>query len=154
VPKNITKFFFEDFTIGQEFEGKGITLTEASIIEFALSYDPQPFHIDAQAAEQSPFEGLIASGFQTIAITFRSFWETGVMAYCGAGGGGIDTVKWHKPVRPGDTITTTATVLEVIPSRSKPEQGIVRMRYEGSNQKGDKVITVEIPQIMKRAPQI
>ena len=76
------------------------------------------------------------------------------MAYCGAGGGGIDTVKWHKPVRPGDTITTTATVLEIIPSKSKPEQGIVRMRYEGSNQKGDKVITVEIPQIMKRAPQI
>ena len=63
-------------------------------------------------------------------------------------------MKWHKPVRPGDTIATTATVLEAIPAISKPEQGIVRMRYEGSNQKGDKVITVEIPQIMKRAPKI
>lgn len=152
--KTMTKFFFEDFAKGQEFEGKGITLTEASIIEFALSYDPQPFHIDVEAGEQSSFDGLIASGFQTIAITFRSFWESGVMAYCGAGGGGIDIVKWHKPVRPGDTIKTIATVLEVIPSSSKPEQGIVRMRYEGNNQKGERVITVEIPQIMKRAPRV
>ncbi len=150
--KTITKFFFEDFKAGQEFKGKGITLTEANIIDFALSYDPQPFHIDVAAAEQSAFEGLIASGFQTIAVTFRSFWETGVMAYCGAGGAGIDKVTWHKPVRPGDTITTMAEVLEVIPSSSKPQQGIVRMRYTGSNQDGVKVITVEIPQIMKRAP--
>ena len=143
-------YFFEDFKIGERFKGKGITFTEANIIDFALQYDPQPIHIDAHASESGVFGGLIASGLQTIALTFRSFWDTGVMSECGMGAPGMDKVIWHTPLRPGDTLYGTGEVLEIIPSKSRNDRGIVRMRYTGENQKGELIVTLEIPQIMRK----
>jgi len=143
-------WFFEDFEVGQRFESRGVTFTQSMIIEFALKYDPQPIHIDVPAAEEGTFNGLIASGFQSLALTFRLFWDLGVMADCGLGAPGIDDLRWHRPVRPGDTLKTTAQVKAVRASSSKPDRGSVRMAYSGHNQHGEMVISFEVSQIMRR----
>ena len=96
--------YFEDFTVGRRFTTRGVTVTETQIIDFAFTYDPQPFHIDRVAAEQTPYGGLIASGFQVLAISFRLFHQTGAFAACSLGGYGIDDLRWMRPTRPGDTI--------------------------------------------------
>ena len=99
----MSKRYWEDFEVGERFVGPGITLSEAQILEFALMYDPQPFHIDREAAAESPFGGLIASGFQTLAIGFRSFYQTGAINHASIGSPGFDALRWLKPVRPGHT---------------------------------------------------
>ena len=132
---------FEDFTVGRVFRSPGCTLTEAEIVSFALTYDPQPFHIDKEAAKDTPYGGLIASGFQTLALGFRLFYQTGAIAGCSLGGAGVDELRWTAPVRPGDTLTVEVEVIELRPSRSRPDRGSVRMLYRLSNQQGDCVAT-------------
>ena len=144
--------WFEDFEIGQRFVSRGVTLTEASIIDFAIRYDPQRFHIDREAAAQTPFGGLVASGFQTLGLSFRMFFELGVIGESGIGAPGIEDLKWSVPVRPGDTLHTEIEVIELRPSRSKPDRGIVRMRYAVLNQHGETVMTLIVPQIVLRRP--
>jgi len=85
--------FFEDFSVGDRFETGAVTLTESMIIDFALTYDPQPFHIDREAAAASPFGGIIASGFHTIALGFRMFMDSRVLAACSIGSPGMDDVQ-------------------------------------------------------------
>jgi len=133
--------YFEDFTLGRVFETAGVTLTEAEIVSFALTYDPQPFHIDAVAAAQSPYGGLIASGFQTLALGFRLFHQTGAISACSLGGSGVDELRWRLPVRPGDTLRLTVEVVEAEPSKSRPDRGRVRMAYRQTNQHGETVAT-------------
>ena len=106
----MTGHAFEDFEVGQSFDTEGITLTEGMIIDFAFRYDPQPFHLDTQAASRSPYGGLIASGFQTLALTFRLFRDTGVITGTSHGEVSADEVRWLRPVRPGDTLSVTVTV--------------------------------------------
>ncbi len=142
--------YFEDFTVGRIFQADGVTLTAGLISEFALSYDPQPFHIDVEAAKKSIYGGQIASGFQTLAISFRMFMQTGATAACSLGGRGIDKLRWPAPVRPGDTLRTTVTVLEQRPSSSKPDRGTCRLGYETVNQHGEIVLTCEAMHIMAR----
>ena len=132
---------FEDLRPGERFESGGYTLTESDIIGFALKYDPQPFHIDAEAAKKTEFGGLIASGFQTLAVGFRVLYQTGFLTTANLGGAGIDELRWLKPVRPGDTLRSTAEILEATPSKSKPDRGIVKYRLTVSNQRAEKVIT-------------
>lgn len=128
---------FEDFTVGRVFRSAGCTLTEAEIVSFALTYDPQPFHIDKEAAKDTPFGGLIASGFQTLALGFRLFYQTGAIAACSLGGAGVDELRWTAPVRPGDTLKVEVEVVEQRPSQSRPDRGRVRMLYRLLNQQGD-----------------
>ena len=98
-------------------------MSEAQILDFALAYDPQPFHLDRTAAEASPYGGLIASGFQTLALAFRMFYQEKVINACSMGSPGMSELRWLGPVRPGDTLRTEAEVLSTRPSRSKAGPG-------------------------------
>ncbi len=143
-------FYFDDFEPGQIFLSRRATITESQIIDFAMVYDPQPIHVDVPGSESGPFEGLIASGFQTLALTFRLFWDTGTMAECGMGAPGIDELRWHLPVRPGDTLQTTAEVVAVRASSSRPDRGTVTLAYSARNQNDECVISFKVAQIMRK----
>ena len=140
----------DDLFPGQHFKTQGITLTEADIIDFALRYDPQPFHLDINAAAESPYGGLIASGFQSLALCFRLFIQSGMLAESSLGSPGIDELRWLAPVRPGDTLHTEIEVIEVRPSNSKPDRGIARLRYHAVNQRGEVVLTLIINHLLRR----
>ncbi|NTV71815.1 MAG: MaoC family dehydratase [Azonexaceae bacterium] len=144
--------FLDDLTPGQRFTSPGLTLTEAEIIDFAWRYDPQPFHLDANAAADSPYGGLIASGFQSLAICFRLFIQSGVLADSSMGSPGIDELRWLAPVRPGDTLHSEIEVLEVKPSNSKPDRGIARLKYQAVNQRGEAVLTFIVMHLLRRKP--
>ncbi|MEX0282885.1 MAG: MaoC family dehydratase [Arenibacterium sp.] len=142
--------YFDDLSVGDMFETAGITLTESGIIDFALVHDPQPFHLDKAAATESIFGGLIASGFQTIALTFRLFRDTGVLTDTNLGGHGMDEVRWRAPVRAGDTIHVRGTVEKLTPARSKPDRGTVRFRYQTYNQDEQEVLNLTMDHVMAR----
>ena len=146
--------WFEDFEVGQRFVSQGVTLTEGSIIDFATRYDPQRFHIDREAAAQTHFGGIIASGFQTLGLSFRMFFELGVLRDSGIGAPGIEELRWTAPVRPGDTLHTEVEVIEVRPSRSKSDRGTVRLHYAALNHRGETVMTLIVPQIVSRRPSV
>jgi len=144
--------FLDDLAPGQRFTSPGLTLTEAEIIDFAWRYDPQPFHLDANAAADSPYGGLIASGFQSLAICFRLFIQSGVLAESSMGSPGIDELRWLAPVRPGDTLHSEIEVLEVRPSNSKPDRGIARLKYQAVNQRGEAVLSFIVMHLLRRKP--
>ena len=144
--------YFDDFAVGERFTTRGVTLTESMIIGFAMTYDPQPFHIDVEAARESNYGGLIASGFQTLALGFRMVLETGVFRASSMGSPGFDELRWLKPVRPGDTLHTELEVTEKTPSRSKPDRGILRIAYRIKNQKDEDVLTFLSMHLVKRKP--
>lgn len=145
-------YWFEDFAAGQSFTTRGATLSEAQILDFALHYDPQPFHLDVEAAVRSPYGGLIASGFQTLLVAFRLWYAERVINTASIGSPGMDEVRWTAPVRPGDTLSVQATVLETRPSRSRPDRGSVLMAYEVRNQHGETVMTFKVTQLMLTRP--
>ncbi|HEY9549725.1 MAG TPA: MaoC family dehydratase [Kiloniellaceae bacterium] len=142
--------YFDDFEPGQTFNSKGVTLSESQILDFAMLYDPQPFHLDKEAAAEGPFNGLIASGFQTLAVAFRIFYQTGIINACSMGSPGLDELRWLRPVRPGDTLKVTATVREKRPSKSKPDRGTLIMDYVVTNQKDEPVMTFTAIHILAR----
>ncbi len=142
--------FLDDLTPGQRFTTPGLTLTEAEIIDFAWRYDPQPFHLDANAAADSPYGGLIASGFQSLAICFRLFIQSGLLADASMGSPGIDELRWLAPVRPGDTLHSEIEVLEVRPSASKPDRGIARLKYQAVNQRHEVVLSFIVNHLLRR----
>jgi acyl dehydratase len=144
--------YFEDFVEGERFTSTGATLSEDEIIEFARAYDPQPFHIDPRAAAESHFGGLIASGFQTMALAFRLFYREGVIAASSMGSPGLDKVRWHRPVRPGDRIRTEVEVRDLRPSDTKPERGYATLAYPVLNQDDEIVLTLTCLQILRRRP--
>lgn len=146
--------FLDDFTPGQHFHTGGITLTEAEIIDFAWRYDPQPFHLDTGAAERSPYGGLIASGFQSLALCFRLFIQSGVLTESSMGSPGIDELRWLAPVRPGDTLHCAVEVLEVRPSSSKPDRGIARFKYQALNQRDEVVLSFIVNHLLLRRPGV
>ena len=144
--------YLDDLTPGQRFTSPGITLTEAEIIDFAWRYDPQSFHLDANAAANSPYGGLIASGFQSLAICFRLFIQSGILAESSMGSPGIDELRWLAPVRPGDTLHSHIEVQEVRPSNSKPDRGIARLKYQAINQRGEVVLGFIVNHLLRRRP--
>jgi len=148
----VEDLYLDDFAAGDSFPSAAATVTESQIISFALDFDPQPFHMDAEAAAKSSFGGLVASGFHTLALTFRLFFQTGALAACNIAGPGLDEVRWLRPVRPGDTLHTVAEVTEVRRSRSKPDRGSVRMIHRTYNQRGEEVMTVTVAHIVRRRP--
>lgn len=144
--------YLDDLAPGQRFTSPGLTLSEAEIIDFAWRYDPQPFHLDATAALGSPYGGLIASGFQSLAICFRLFIQSGVLAESSMGSPGIDELRWLAPVRPGDTLHSEIEVLEVRPSSSRPDRGIARLKYQAVNQRSETVLTFIVNHLLRRRP--
>ena len=144
--------WFEDFREGQVFETAGATVTEPQILDFAMQWDPQPFHLDVVAAEHGPYDGLIASGWQTALIGFRLLLALGIFQDSSMGSPGIESLKWLKPVRPGDTLRGRMTVAETRASRSKPDRGIVIEAYALANQRGETVMTWRCAHIIARRP--
>ncbi|WP_448203023.1 MaoC family dehydratase [Azospirillum sp. sgz302134] len=138
---------FEDFHVGDVIETEGATVTDSQIMDFAQRFDPQPFHIDAVAAAEGPFGGLIASGFHTLSLTFRLFRDTGAITGTSLGGSGGDELRWLRPVRPGDTLRVRVEVLEAIPSR-RGDRGTVRLGYTTLNQHGEAVMTITLNHIV------
>lgn len=148
----MTTRYLDDLAAGQRFSTPGLTLTESEIIDFAWRYDPQPFHLDANAAADSPYGGLIASGFQSLAVCFRLFIQSGLLADSSMGSPGIDELRWLAPVRPGDTLHSEIEVLEVRPSSSKPDRGIARLKYQAVNQRGEAVLSFIVNHLLRRRP--
>jgi acyl dehydratase len=149
--KVVKPCYFEDFAVGDRIESKGLTATESAIIDFAMHFDPQPFHMDIEEAKSSLYGGLIASGIYTVAVTFRLFLATGVLA-ANMGSPGFDELRWLMPVRPGDTLHVVADVIEIRPSSSKPDRGVVRFKVSTLNQHNKTVQTVICSQLLKRRP--
>lgn len=142
--------YFDDFKPGDRFRSASLRVSETLILEFGRFYDPQVFHTDPQAARETVYGGLIASGLQTIALTFKLFLETGTLAASSLGSPGLDEVRWKAPVRPGDTLHVLAEVLDARASTSKPDRGIVRIRYTTVNQRGEPVMTLIGNQLLRR----
>ena len=145
--------YYEDFPVGFQFETATRQLSLADMVGFAQLWDPQPFHVDEVAAQASPFGGIIASGFQTLIVAFRLTIDTGIFEACSMGSPGMDAVRWMAPVRPGDCLRVRAKVMSARLSGSKPDRGLVTIRYEVFNQDDELVACYSPVQILRRSPQ-
>lgn len=130
--------YLDDLAVGQTFTSGSLTITAAEIKAFAANFDPQPFHLDETAAETTFFRGLAASGWHTAALTMRLLVNGGAPIHGGIVGAGGE-LSWPRPTRPGDTLTVHSEVLEIVPSKSRPDRGMVTMRSETRNQRGEPV---------------
>lgn len=146
--------YFEDFTPGEVIELGRYTITKDEIVAFARQFDPQPFHLDEEAAKKTIYGGLLASGWHSAAITMRLLYDGLVKDTISLGSPGVDELRWVKPVRPGDTLSARLTVLECIPSRSKPDRGVVRSAIEMQNQHGEVVVTSKGLSLFGRRPTL
>ncbi len=144
--------YFEDFHVGRQFETEPVRLGESEVIAFAQKYDPQPFHTDPGAAEKSIYRGLIASGFQTVAIAAGQWLRTGLQEGTGMGGPGLRDIRWLAPVRPGDMLSTTVEIAAARVSESKPDRGIVHFAYTVRNE-AEIVATFTAIILVKRRPE-
>jgi acyl dehydratase len=136
--------YLEDFAPGQRFGGAArIRIERERIKSFAAEFDPQPFHLDEQAADRSIFGGLAASGWHTAAASMRLLVLSDLQPAGGLIGAGFDEFRWPRPVRPGDELRVESEVLEVRPSKSRPEQGMLKLRTTTLNQR-DEVVQVTV----------
>ncbi len=147
----IERLYLDDLRIGQRFTSASYTLQADDITRFAASYDPQPFHLDPEAARNSLFGGLVASGWHTAGISMRLLVEGGLPIAGGIVGTGGELL-WLKPVRPGDTLHVETEVLEIVPSRSKPDRGMVRVCALTINQDGETVQSFTPRLVVPRRP--
>jgi acyl dehydratase len=131
--------FLEDFAVGQKFGSARVRVDAEQVKRFAAEFDPQPFHLDEQAAERSFFRGLAASGWHTAALTMRLLVGSELAPAGGIVGAGFDEFRWPRPVRPGDELRLEIEVLEVRPSKSRPQQGLVKLRTTTLNQRNEPV---------------
>lgn len=139
------RYWLEDFTAGRVFHHAPREITSSEIIEFASEFDPQPFHLSEGAGKASILGGLAASGWHTCAIAMRLFCDTILQYAAGEGSPGVDFNEWRKPVLAGDVLTGSITVLESRPMRSRPGLGVVKLRHEILNQRGELVLAMEHP---------
>jgi acyl dehydratase len=135
--------YFEDFAVGDVIELGRHTISKEEIIAFARQFDPQVFHLDEEAAKHTTFGGLIASGWHTGSLTMRLLYEGAIKHTVSLGSPGVDEMRWLKPVRPGDALSARMTVTECVPSRSKPDRGVVRSLIELRNQGGEIMVTIK-----------
>lgn len=133
--------FFEDFKTGDRFTSGTYPVNQEAIVSFATEFDPQSFHLDPVKAEQTIFEGLVASGWHTAGITMRLFVQTLKFAE-GAIGLGVDELRWPNPVRPGDSLQVETEIVDSRESKSKLSHGIIRLRNVTTNQRGEIVQTM------------
>jgi acyl dehydratase len=141
--------YFEDYTPGTVFEGGPIVVDEAEIVAFAQRYDPQSFHVDAVAAADSIFGGLIASGWHTVGLAMRLLVAHYLSEASSLGSPGIDELRWWKPVRPADELRVRVSVVEARRSRSKPDRGLVRSLIVVTNQRSEEVLTMQAMNLMR-----
>jgi acyl dehydratase len=134
--------FFEDFRVGEVAELGPVTVTEAEIVEFASRYDPQPFHVDPEAATRSPFGGLIASGWHTTALFMQMFVRAVLLDTASLGSPGVEQVRWLAPVRPGDELRGRSRVVDVRESSTNPRRGTVFTDNEVRNHTDTVVMTL------------
>ncbi|MBS0554732.1 MAG: MaoC family dehydratase [Proteobacteria bacterium] len=147
-----TTHYLDDLTVGQKFGSGRLTLELDAIRRFAGEFDPQPFHLDEEAAQATIFRGLAASGWHTAALTMRLLVESEFRPAGGIVGAGVDDLRWPRPVRPGDELRVESEVLELRPSKSRPEQGIARLRVTTLNQDDEVLQTYVASLVMQRRP--
>lgn len=143
---------FADFHAGQVIEAGPYVLAEAELLQFAQAYDPQWFHVDAQAAAESPFGGLIASGWHTCSIAMKLVVEAALAGSESFASPGLEHVRWPNPVRPGDALRLVADVIEVRRSEKRPTLGILRWRWRLFNQRELMVLDAEVTSLFKLQP--
>jgi acyl dehydratase len=144
--------WFDDLKLGMRFKSGEVTVSKEDIIRFATEYDPQPFHLDEEAAKNTILGGLAASGWQTAALAMRLATECRPFGPHPLLGAGVDDLRWLKPVRPGDTLHLEGEVVELAPSRSKP-QGIARVKWTLYDQHGEAVYTFNPIAIVPSRPK-
>ena len=142
--------FFEDFEVGQRFTSGSRRLGEAEIIEFAQQWDRQPFHLDAEAARQSIYGGLIASGFHTLLVSFDLVLACGIWNESSSGSPGMENLRWTRAVRPGDTLTVDFEVVAVRASSTRGDRGYVTWDHFARNQHGEVVMSYRSVGISRR----
>jgi acyl dehydratase len=136
----MTKRYLEDFAVGQTFGSRRLRVDKEQIKAFAAEFDPQPFHLDEEVARDTIFRGLAASGWHTAALTMRLLVESGINLAGGIVAAGVVELRWPLPVRPGDELRVESEVLEVRPSQSRPNRGMIKMRTKTLNQNGEAVL--------------
>jgi acyl dehydratase len=145
--------YFEDYVEGDVYRFGSIMVAADEIVAFARRFDPQSFHTDPEAAKQSPFGGIIASGWHTASLMMRLFVDHYLTHVASLASPGVDELRWLKPVRPGDTLSIRVTVLKAAPSKSKPDRGVVTSGIEVLNQADETVMTLKaVNFIARRAP--
>lgn len=144
--------YWDDYEVGQKFPLGSTSFTADEIVDFGRQYDPQSFHVDADAARQSMFGGLIASGWHVTAKLMRLFVDNYVDQRTALGSPGVDEVRWMKPVRPGDTLTALVECTGKVPSKSRPGMGIIHEQWQATNQKGELVMTLKGTNMVRRRP--
>ena len=137
----MTDRYFDDFALGDTFETGTTLVSEADIVDFARSFDPQPWHLDAHAAASSPFKGLVASGWHTTAITMRLLVDSGVLRATGVLGLGVDELRWLRPLRPGTRLRVRGEVQSLEQPAPGRHAGTMRVRLTAIDQNGDAVLT-------------
>ena len=145
-------FYLDDLVVGARYEAGPVAVDADELVAFARRYDPQPFHTDAEAAKHSLFGGLAASGWMTASLTMRMLVESGHSPAGGFIARQIEKMEWPLPVRPGDMLSATSEVVEILPSKTKPDRGMVRMRTETRNQKGEVVQVLTALLVAHRKP--
>ena len=146
--------WFDDFAVGEQFEFGAYVVTVDEIIDFARRYDPQPFHLDPEAAKASHFGGLVASGWMTSAVLMRLLCDHFIPRQSSMGSPGVDEVRWLKPLRPGDTLRARVEVTETRASQSKPDRGVIRCRHQLLNQHDEVVMSMHGMGMYKKRPTV
>jgi acyl dehydratase len=147
-------WYLDDIAVGQTFVTGTVEVEIEKVKAFAAEFDPQPFHLDAVAARASMFGGLVASGWHTAALTMRLLVDGEFQIAGGLIGLGLEEVRWPRPVRPGDVLRVESEVLDVRPSKSQPDRGIVKMRNTTRNQVGEPVMVQVVNIIVPRRPSL
>jgi len=135
----MTRQYFEDFAVGQIYKSGRLRIDREAIIAFAKEFDPQPYHLDDEAARQTAFGGLAASGWHTAALTMRLMVDGEFRPAGGIIGVGIDELSWPRPVRPGDELHAKSEILKARPSKSRRDRGLIRVRTTTLNQNDEAV---------------
>ena len=149
----VNQLYLEDLHIGQRFTSGTHVMEEAKIKEFAAAFDPQPFHLDASAAQSSVFKGLAASGWHTAAIAMRLLASGGLPLANGIIGLGGD-ISWPRPTRPGDILRVESEIVDITPSRSKPKQAVVAVRSTMLNQNDEPVYVLNAKLLVFKRPEM
>lgn len=144
--------YLEDLAVGQTFGSGSVAVDAEAIQAFAAQFDPQPFHLDEEAARESLFGGLVASGWHTAALTMRLFADGELQIVGGLIGLGAEELRWPRPVRPGDVLRLKSEVLELRKSESRPDRGLVRARITTFNQDGQIVLAQVVVMVAPRRP--
>jgi acyl dehydratase len=147
------KWYFEDLPVGKVMDVGSHTFSEEEIIAFATQFDPQPFHVNKDAATQSIFGTLIASGWHTVSTMMRLMVDAFVNESASMGSPGVEQIRWIKPVHPGDTLQVSLTTVESRPSKSKPDRGVVVTEWQAKNQHGELVCSMRSLGMFGRRPQ-